>query len=794
MLKKILSYFTLPLLLLFLFVLGNSAGNSAPLKDVAPNVPALVPGPDVIVGGIPSLIQAGNNGTQVGLAMATDTCNNGDAELNFFAMSNTDHPVMPQNLYRMSGGAANDERFEQIGQSWLKHAFFALQQNACGFGCTPASGGNHLGVGCSNPDSASLNATQLGLGSRAWVNPFTGIFPAVANSHTGHSHSATAHRLLVEGSDLDTTQNPGATYYAEAQLVSPHEYAWCQDNSGECNMYNNVSYRQFNVVGTTSFSFSPAADTVQMTPAINAWTGATINSIEPEPGTDGRAFIAFKVTSPSAGVWHYEYAIYNENLDRAIQSFTVPLGCGIAASNLEFHAPLNHPGFANDGTVGDAGYSNAAWTSNQTAGALSWSSETFAQNPNANALRWGTLHNFRFDSNRPPQAVNATIGFFKTGTPVTAAIQGPAPDACTGATPTPSPTTTPPPTPIPTITPTPAPTNTPTPTPSDPGGSPTPTATATATASPTPTATASPGPFDGFDPNANGTIYAVFVQPDGKILLGGMFTTLAPNGGATVTRNNIARLHPDGSLDTSFNPNADFPVDAFAMQADGKILVGGQFTSIGGEMRHKLARLDPTTGLADSFDPHPDSVVKSIVVQADGKILVGGFFDSISGVTRHHIARLDATTGLADSFDPNVNNYVYTLAVQVDGKILVGGGFTGVGGQTRNQIARLDPTTGVPDSFDPNANGIINAILLQADGKILAGGYFGGIGGQTRQFIARLDATTGLADSFNPNANNYVNTLAVQADGKILVGGGFHQHRRTAAQPHRPARADHRPG
>ena len=87
-------------------------------------------------------------------------------------------------------------------------------------------------------------------------------------------------------------------------------------NPGQCNMYNNASYRRFNVTGTTSFSFSPVGATVRMTPAINAWTGATINTIEPEPGIDGRAFIAYKVTNPSAGVWHYEYAIYNQNLDR----------------------------------------------------------------------------------------------------------------------------------------------------------------------------------------------------------------------------------------------------------------------------------------------------------------------------------------------------------------------------------------------------------------------------------------------------------------------------------------------
>jgi hypothetical protein len=333
----------------------------------------------------------------------------------------------------MSGGASNNERFEQIGQSWLKHAFTALTEDACGFGCNGV-GGSHLGVGCSDPYGANLNASQSGLGSRAWVNPFTGAFPSTASNHTGHTHTGTTHRVLVEMSDLNTTLNPGATYYAEAQYVTPHEYAWCQAHPGQCNMYNNASYRRFNVSGTTSFTFSSVGNTVRTTPAINVWPGATINTIEPVPGTDGRAFIAYKVTNPSAGVWHYEYAINNQNLDRGIQSFSLPLGSGITVSNLGFHAPLNHPGIANDGTSGSTGYSNAPWTSNQTASALSWSSETFAQNQNANALRWGTLYNFRFDSNSPPQAANATIGFFKTGTPITVGIQGPSPN--TGGPPT----------------------------------------------------------------------------------------------------------------------------------------------------------------------------------------------------------------------------------------------------------------------------------------------------------------------------------------------------------------------
>ena len=206
-------------------------------------------------------------------------------------------------------------------------------------------------------------------------------------------------------------------------------------------------------------------------------------------------------------------------------------------------------------------------------------------------------------------------------------------------------------------------------------------------------------------------MYVVVVQPDGKILIGGGFTTLSPNGGPPVTRNHIARLNPDGTLDNDFDPNANDFVYAIAVQADGKILAGGAFNganSIGGQTRNRIARLDPVSGLADSFNPNADSEVFSITVQADGKILAGGDFGIIGGETRNGIARLDPTTGLADSFDPNATigagiPAVLSIVVQADGKILVGGFFLSIGGHSRNGIARLDPTTGLADSFDPQA-------------------------------------------------------------------------------------------
>ena len=100
-----------------------------PLSIGVPAPNAHGAGPDVIVGDLPDMEQKGSGGTQVGLAVATTSCNNGDQPLDWFALPNTDHPVIPQNLYRMVGGIDNTERFEQIGQSWLKHAFFALEDD-----------------------------------------------------------------------------------------------------------------------------------------------------------------------------------------------------------------------------------------------------------------------------------------------------------------------------------------------------------------------------------------------------------------------------------------------------------------------------------------------------------------------------------------------------------------------------------------------------------------------------------------------------------------------------------------
>src|ERR1700730_19289525 len=192
-------------------------------------------------------------------------------------------------------------------------------------------------------------------------------------------------------------------------------------------MYNNASYHQYSVTGVNQpFSFTGVGSTVREQPAIMAWSGATVNQIQPDPGNDGIWFMGYKVTNPTTGVWHYEYALYNQNLDRAIQSFSVPVGPGVNITNIGFHAPPQHPGFAHDGTQNDAGYRRTPWAVDTTTPDLiTWSTETFATNQNATAIRFGTLYNCRFDADQAPNPTAAAVGFFKTGSPIGVIIQAP---------------------------------------------------------------------------------------------------------------------------------------------------------------------------------------------------------------------------------------------------------------------------------------------------------------------------------------------------------------------------------
>ena len=280
-----------------------------------------------------------------------------------------------------------------------------------------------------------------------------------------------------------------------------------------------------------------------------------------------------------------------------------------------------------------------------------------------------------------------------------------------------------------------------------------------------------------FNPAANGTVECLAIQPDGKVLVGGYFNTLADQ-----THCHIARLNADGTLDNEFNAGANCwswaGVNSLLVQADGKILVGGPLGgSLNGQLRNELGRLNSDGTLDTGFNPSAAGAVYTLALQPDGKILVGGNFPSIAGQTLGHIGRLYPDGTLDATFNPGADGGVYCFAVQADGKIVVGGKFTTLGGEPRNCIGRLSPEGAVDLSFDPgNGAGLdagVISLIVQADGKILVGGSFSSLGGQPRTNLARLNADGSLDSTFNAGADQQLASLAIQPDGKILVGGSF---------------------
>jgi uncharacterized delta-60 repeat protein len=287
----------------------------------------------------------------------------------------------------------------------------------------------------------------------------------------------------------------------------------------------------------------------------------------------------------------------------------------------------------------------------------------------------------------------------------------------------------------------------------------------------------------GFDPVVSGdsVVEAIRVQPDGKILIGGVFSTV---GG--VTRGNIARLNQDGTLDNSFTPPAvatGGTVRAIGLQSNGSVIVG----AIGGTSEDKLLRLHPNGARDDSFPasiPNGQQGTWSLVVLPDDRILIGGSFSSvvISGVetSRGNIARFNADGTLDANFSPTTNGVVQALVVDRDGRIVLGGGFRQVNetSNNRSRIARLHSNGALDADFNPSSSSNVLALLIQPNSpgqpeSIVVGGQFTSMDGVTTNRLVRLSDSGSVIQAFDPGFNTTVDALARQADGSIIVGGRF---------------------
>ena len=286
-----------------------------------------------------------------------------------------------------------------------------------------------------------------------------------------------------------------------------------------------------------------------------------------------------------------------------------------------------------------------------------------------------------------------------------------------------------------------------------------------------------------FNPGASGPVYGILVQPDGRIVAFGNFTSVGGGTGTATARKFIARFNSDGSVDPTFDPGAtmNLPPLTMALQADGKLVAGGQFTVAGGADHYFIVRLNSNGSVDSSFASGANGHVYSLAIQPDGKIVLGGVFTFLGGTfgdtARNRIGRLNANGSLDAGFNPGADNAVQAVAIQTDGRIVIGGDFLGVGGGTgtvpRNRLARLETNGAVDATFAPGANSTVYAFALQSDGRILVGGNFGTIDGNTRNRIARLTPEGTLDATFDPGASSTVYGMAIQPDGNIVVGGAF---------------------
>lgn len=350
-------------------------------------------GPDVILGNIYQTAAYGSSGGIAAFSLGTVSCNIGDTWLSWQSGTNQ-HPVIGQNLFRLKDG-----RFEQVGQAWLKHGFFALSENLCFNDCN-ATDGTHLGVHCSDPYSASLNGQQFNLGPKYQVDPNTGDFayPPASPPYSGNI----ARRLQVLETDLDPTLNGGALYFGEGQYVTP-------DDAAAGNQDNNASYRRVIVSGSIgNWTLSLTSTTQREQPAIRAWKDTDPSVVETDIRVpdEGLMIVGAKVTDLGDGFWHYEYAVQNLNSYRSARAFSVPIDPTSKIRNVGFHDVPYHSSEPWMGTNWQAIVSN---------GFITWTTNDYTTNPAANALRWGTLYNFRFDANRPPQTSDVILTLFVTG-------------------------------------------------------------------------------------------------------------------------------------------------------------------------------------------------------------------------------------------------------------------------------------------------------------------------------------------------------------------------------------------
>ena len=361
-------------------------------------------GADVAVCDLPNIYRWGTYGGRTGYSVGTTSVNLGDENLEWVEATNR-HPRIPQNAYRFMDG-----RFTQIGMSWCKDGFCAINLTGCeesGRTCVDPGGcPPYLVPNCADPYGDSLNGSWGRLSPRSQCNAATGwfLYPPFQIENAVH---APDRRMAILVDDLAPAQNPDATYYCEGIYLHPQDAEAGNDN-------NNASFRRM-TVGSLSISgylLSPAGSTYKYQPAIHAWElhSKSVEFKAHDIADDGRLITGIDVIDNGDGTWRYEYAIYNQNSHECVKAFNVPIPAGVNVSDIGFHDIHHHSGEP---------FSTEDWVISRNSNGITWQTDAFNLKPNANAIRWGTMYNFWFTANRPPAADSGSFTLFRSGDPVT---------------------------------------------------------------------------------------------------------------------------------------------------------------------------------------------------------------------------------------------------------------------------------------------------------------------------------------------------------------------------------------
>ncbi len=257
---------------------------------------------------------------------------------------------------------------------------------------------------------------------------------------------------------------------------------------------------------------------------------------------------------------------------------------------------------------------------------------------------------------------------------------------------------------------------------------------------------------------------AMAVQADGKILVGGYFERAGGEG-----HGSIVRFQPDGSVDPSFGTKAGGAVHGLAVQPDGKIILAGNFRTLNNNPSKTAGRIFSNGRFDSSFvvGSGGDLEARSIGLQPDGKVLISGSFLRFNGFAHQRLVRLHVNGAVDNTFQASFDWPPTHLVAQPDGKILVGGAFNRANGTAQKCLVRLRPDGSLDSSFQPPTSFYTKAVALLPDGKILIAASPGA--------VVRLNSNGSIDPTFQsvPLPNARLNALVVDSRARILVAGMF---------------------